>query len=66
MLAARELMEGEISAEIGAELGEVAPEQRSTHRNGYRPRWWETRVGEIELLVARKRSGPAYSRRSGG
>ena len=59
-LIARELMEGEISAEVGAELGEVAPESRSTHRNGYRPRNWETRVGEIELLVPRKRSGPAY------
>ena len=31
-----------------------------THRNGYRPRGWETRVGEIELLVPKKRSGPAY------
>ena len=59
-LVARELMEGEISAEIGAELGEVAPESRVTHRNGYRPRGWETRVGEIELLVPKKRSGPAY------
>ena len=59
-LVARELMEGEISAEVGAELGEVAPESRVTHRNGYRPRGWETRVGEIELLVPRKRSGPAY------
>ncbi|MGH2842380.1 MAG: IS256 family transposase [Solirubrobacteraceae bacterium] len=59
-LVARQLMEGEISAEIGAELGEVAPELRSTHRNGYRPRGWETRVGEIELLVPRKRSGSAY------
>ena len=48
------------SAEIGAELGEVAPERRSTHRNGYRERGWETRVGEIELLVPKKRSGPAY------
>ena len=28
VLVARELMEGEISAEIGAELGEVAPERR--------------------------------------
>jgi hypothetical protein len=27
-------MEGEISAEIGATLGEVAPETRLTHRNG--------------------------------
>jgi putative transposase len=60
VLVARELMEGEISAEIGAELGEVAPENRVTHRNGYRPRGWETRVGEIELLVFKKRSGAAY------
>jgi transposase-like protein len=60
VLVARELMEGEISAEVGAELGEIAPESRSTHRNGHRPRGWETRVGELELLVARKRSGPAY------
>jgi putative transposase len=60
VLVARELMEGEISGEIGAELGEVAPESRVSHRNGYRPRAWETRVGEIELLVPRKRSGPAY------
>jgi hypothetical protein len=47
---ARELMEAEVSAEIGAELGEVAPDVRVTHRNGYRPRPWETRVGEIEPL----------------
>jgi transposase-like protein len=60
VLVARELMEAEISAEVGAELGELAPETRVTHRNGYRPRAWETRVGEIELLIPRKRSGPAY------
>ena len=60
VLVARELMEAEISAQVGAELGEVAPEARVTHRNGYRPRAWETRVGEIELLIPRKRSGPAY------
>ena len=60
MLVARELMEAEISAEIGAELGEVAPETRITHRNGYRPRPWETRVGEIELLIPRKRQGSYF------
>ena len=43
-LVARELMEAEISAEIGAGHGEVSAE-RSTHRNGYRPRVWETRPG---------------------
>jgi putative transposase len=59
-LVARELMEAEISGEVGAELGEVAPEQRVTHRNGYRPRAWETRVGEIELLIPRKRQGSYF------
>ncbi len=59
-LIARELMEAEISQEIGAELGEVAPEVRLTHRNGYRPRGWETRVGELELLIPKKRQGQAY------
>src|SRR5712691_3901121 len=58
-LIAHELMEAEISAEVGAELHEVSAE-RVTHRNGYRPRPWETRVGEIELLIPRKRQGPAY------
>jgi transposase-like protein len=57
---ARALMEAEVSEQIGAELGEVAPATRSAHRNGYRPREWETRVGEIELLIPRTRSGPAY------
>ena len=58
-LIAHELMDAEISEEIGAAHGEVCPE-RITHRNGYRPRPWETRVGEIELLIPRKRQGPAY------
>lgn len=58
-LVARELMEAEITGEIGARRGEVS-EERTTHRNGYRPRHWETRVGEIALAVPRKRSGEAY------
>src|SRR5947209_19801255 len=52
-------MEAEVSAEVGAELREVS-DTRVTHRNGYRPRPWETRVGEIEVLIPRKRQGPAY------
>src|SRR5256714_12521311 len=58
-IVARELMEAEVAAEIGAGYGEVSAE-RLTHRNGYRPRPWETRVGEIELLIPRKRQGSAY------
>jgi len=59
-MVAAQLMEAEISAEIGAERGEVAPCSRSTHRNGYRDRVWETRVGEIELQIPKKRSGGGY------
>jgi transposase-like protein len=58
-MVAAELMEAEISAQIGAAHGEVSAE-RVTHRNGYRPRMWETRVGEIELQIPRKRAGEAY------
>src|SRR5256885_17166674 len=53
-------MEAEVSAMIGAEFGERAPERRSTQRNGYRPREWDTRVGAIELAIPRLRSGPGY------
>jgi len=58
-MVARELMEAEISAQIGAGRGEVS-ESRTSHRNGYRPRPWATRVGEIELAIPRKRSGESY------
>ena len=52
-MVAAQLMEAEIASEIGAARGEVSAE-RATHRNGYRPRAWETRVGEIELARAEK------------
>ena len=58
-VVARELMEAEVSAEVGAQLGEVS-EARSTYRNGYRSRPWETRVGEIELLIPRTRQGSYF------
>jgi len=58
-MVAAQLMEAEIAGEIGAGRGERSAE-RATHRNGYRERLWETRVGEIELAVPRKRSGAAY------
>src|SRR5881396_1494833 len=40
-----ELIEAEVSAQVGAAHGERAPERRTTQRNGYRPRQWDTRVG---------------------
>ena len=60
VLVARELMEAEVSAHVGAERGEVAPEARVTYRNGYRPRAWETRVGDLELLIPKMRHGSYF------
>ena len=57
---AAELMEAEVSQLIGAERGERRPEDRATHRNGYRPRRWDTRAGEIELQIPRLRQGSYF------
>jgi transposase-like protein len=45
-----ELREAEVAAQIGAGLGKVCS-RRVTHRNGYRPRAWQARAGEIELAI---------------
>ena len=58
-LVARELMEAEVSELIGAARGERT-EDRATHRNGYRPRRWDTRAGEIELQIAKIRQGSYF------
>ena len=67
---AAQLMEAEISAEIGAEWGEVAPGSRATHRNGYREREWETRVGRSSCRSPRSARAGRISRlfwsRAGG
>ncbi len=55
----RELMEAEITQQIGAGLNEKSPE-RTTHRNGYRERLWQTRAGEIELAIPRLRAGSYF------
>jgi transposase-like protein len=56
---AQELMEAEISELIGAQHGERT-EDRATHRNGYRPRRWDTRAGEIELQIPKMRQGSYF------
>ena len=57
-LVVAELMEAEVARGLGAELGERAPERRTTQRNGYRERAWDTRVGEIELAIPQAALGP--------
>jgi putative transposase len=41
-------------------LGERRPEDRMTHRNGYRPREWQTRAGTIELQIPKLRRGSYF------
>jgi putative transposase len=47
---------------VAAELMEVEvsgrrPDDRPTHRNGYRARRWDTRAGQIELQIRKIRQG---------
>jgi putative transposase len=56
---AQELMQAEVSELIGAGHGERT-EDRATHRNGYRPRRWDTRAGEIELQIPKIRQGSYF------
>ena len=55
----RELMEVEVATQIGADLHEKSAE-RTTHRNGYRERLWQTRAGSVELAIPRLRSGSYF------
>ena len=56
---AGELMEAEVTQQIGAGLHEKSPE-RTAHRNGYRERSWQTRAGEVELAIPRLRAGSYF------
>ena len=56
----QQLMEAEVSELVGPLAGERAPEERLTHRNGYRARTWATRAGEIELAIPKIRRGSYF------
>jgi len=58
-LLVRLLMEMEVGEQVGADRYERTDE-RETHRNGYRDRMWETRVGEIPLRVPKLRRGTYF------
>jgi putative transposase len=53
------LIELEAAQQIGAERYERSPD-RTTYRNGYRERLWETRVGEIPLSIPKLREGTYF------
>jgi putative transposase len=56
---AQALMELEVSARVGAGLYERT-EDRTTQRNGYRDRIWDTRVGTVELRIPKLRAGTYF------
>ena len=53
------IMDAEVSTRIGAEHGERSPD-RLTHRNDYRSRAWDTRVGTMELRIPKLREGSYF------
>ncbi len=53
-------MEAEVSELVGAARGERVPDERLTHRTGYRARTWSTRAGEIELAIPKIRRGSYF------
>jgi putative transposase len=58
-LVLAELMEAEVAQAAGAGFYERSSE-RSTQRNGYRPRTFDTRVGTLELAIPRLRRGSYF------
>jgi putative transposase len=54
---AEAVMEAEVTELTGVAHGERDPERRLTHRNGYRERRWDTRVGTLPLSIPRVRDG---------
>ena len=54
--AAERLMDLEVEARTGVPAGARSPE-RLNHRNGYRERAWDTRVGRIDLAIPKLRKG---------
>jgi len=56
---AQAVIELEASERIGAEKHERTPEC-TTHRNGYRERPWDTRVGRVNLRIPKLREGSFF------
>ena len=56
---AEQLMAAEVDVIAGAGWGEVSPD-RVNHRNGYRARPFDTRVGTIDLAIPKLRHGSYF------
>ena len=56
---ANRMMDLEVEGATGAAHGERSP-ARINHRNGYRQRAWETRVGTVDLEIPKLRKGSYF------
>src|SRR5215217_1988091 len=56
---AEALMSADADAVCGAGYGQRSPE-RTTIRNGYRRRSWDTRAGSIDLAIPKLREGSYF------
>ena len=56
---AQRLMELDVETLCGAGYGERTAE-RINHRNGYRPRLWDTRAGSVDLEIPKLRKGSYF------
>jgi len=56
----QDLLEAEVSAAIGATRHERCPDERTTHRNGYRQRLLTTQVGDLGLAIPKLRQGSFF------
>jgi putative transposase len=56
----QDLLEAEVSAAIRATRHERCPDERTTHRNGYRQRLLTTQVGDLSLAIPRLRQGSFF------
>jgi transposase-like protein len=55
----QELIEAEATAKIGAAPFERSDE-RTTQRNGHRPRLWSTKAGDLGLKIPKLRTGSFF------
>lgn len=61
---AEALMSADVDGVCGAAYGQVSTD-RINHRNGYRPRDWDTRTGTIELAIPKPSCAKAATSRRG-
>jgi transposase-like protein len=56
----QDLLEAEVSATIGATRNERCPDERSTHRDGYRQRLLTTQLVDLSLAIPKLRQGSFF------